>query len=190
MNKILKVSAIVLLGYLLPFNANANVANCIDTSNLVNKVGTSSIDALTSTVSSTQCGPWVGNDSNALSGAAGGYGYDGWVQLSKFDIDSNTITGAISLTGQGGTSGTFSFDALAGYADEYLIALKYGKIYTTFTSYDNATRWLWNSDVDGDGGYALSHLAVYTKYESVPEAGAIALFGLGLLGMFIVRRRV
>lgn len=180
-----------MLGYLLPLNANANVATCVDTGALANKVGTSSIDAFTSTVSSAQCGPWAGNDSNALSGAAGGYGYDGWVALTSYDVDTPSDSfGSLTGTGWGGTSGTFSFDALAGYADEYLIALKYGKIYTTFTSYDNATRWLWDSDVDDDGGYAISHLTVYTKYASVPEAGAIALFGLGFLGMFIVRRRV
>ncbi len=147
-------------------------------------------------VSTSNCGPWLGNDSNALTAAAGGYGFDlfdsvsapdGWLELDKADGGDGTL---ITGTGWGGTSGTFSF-ADAGY-DDYLIALKFDGVYSTFLSDSWADNWSWNTDPDGDNKFAISHLTVYVRNPSqeVPEPAIVGLLSIGLLGMVVTRRRM
>jgi len=190
-NRVLKIAAIAFIGYVFPVTASAGVTTCYDTLNISStgttiKTATSSItydDA--ATVDSSQCDPYLGNTSNDLTDVLGGYGYSDWVQLDKYDVDDATGNGIITGTGWGGVSGTFSFSALAGYSGSYLIALKFGDVYSTFLSDSAATDWGWNTDVDGDSKYALSNISVYT----IPEASTIGLFGLGLLGLLVLRRR-
>jgi len=183
--------ALLLFGFSL--TGYASEAVCIDSLNItsINKTASSSItyDNLSS-VSASKCGPYLGNDSNSLTSALGGYGYSDWVQLDKYDVDTSTGGGIITGSGWGGTSGMFSFSELLNYTGDYLIALKFGNVYSTFLSDSAANNWGWNTDYDGDNKYALSHLTVYTRGgTSVPEASTIVLFGFGLLGLLVARRR-
>ena len=187
------IAASIIAGLFLPMAANAGVATCVDTldiSSSPNKIKTASSSIIytdPASVDVSQCGPYLGNTTNDLTADLGGYGYSDWVVLDKYDVDTASGNGSITGTGWGGTNGTFSFAALNNYSGDYLIALKFGSVYSTFLSDSVARDWGWNTDVDGDKKYALSNLTVLTR--SIPEASAILLFGFGLLGLLVLKRR-
>ena len=178
-------------------NASATVILCDDTSSpgIANggKEADSSITTAGTnagaTVSNSNCGPFLGNEGN-LTASLGGYGFSDWSLLGKDEEPLLQVPGLnLTMTGVGTTSGEFSFDDV-GY-DSYLILLKFDGVYSTFLSDSNATEWLWNTDVDGDGGFDISHLTVFGRTPSnVPEPAIIGLLSIGLLGMIVTRRRM
>lgn len=213
MKKFIKV---VLTGSALLFagvaSAIPTTAICEDDPNIITnpqqpwdgKVRDSSIDALgDTTLNISNCGPHLGGD-NDLTRLLGGYGedlysatnLDGWQLLDKTESggDSSGLQdGAISITFDGGnwssTSGTFSFDSTVNY-DDYLILMKFDGVYSTFLSDTEATNWLWDTDVDSDNFFALSHLTVFVRNPSeVPEPALVGLLAIGLLGMVVARRK-
>ena len=199
----MKFKSLILTSAMLLFTSNASalVIDCIDTSNTGSGGANASSSITTAgvtagaTVSNSNCGPWLGNDSNDLTATAGGYGFNlfdsvtdpnGWIELDKADgADGSLITG----TGWGTSSGTFSF-ADQGYSS-YLIALKFDGVYSTFLSDSWADGWGWDTDPDGDNKFDISHLTVYVKDpSSVPEPGMVGLLAIGLLGVVVARRKM
>ena len=168
--------------------ANAAVIECVDTAGNSGSGGataSSSIDtgASSATVSNTDCGPWAGNDPKDFETMYGTVA-SGWMQLDKADgADSTRITG----TGWGTTSGTFSLND-TNWTD-YLIVLKFDGVFSAFLSDTGVINaWGWNTDTDGDGQFAISHLSVYVRGESVPAPGPLVVMAIGLVGILGLRR--
>lgn len=191
------------LGLAAPASAALIEYQCLDTTDPAVASGgftaSSSISAdAGATIDTTNCGPWAGNDETDLTATEGGYGFADWVELDKADGGNGSV---ITGTGWGTTSGTFSFSDF-GY-DLYLIALKFDGVYSTFTSDTFATDWEWNTDVDGNNKFAISHLTVYGRNgggnecrvdcggggNEVPAPTTPLLLGAGLLALAQVRRR-
>jgi hypothetical protein len=118
-----------------------------------------------------------------------------WTQLTKIEDDNSwtdpTSIG-LTITGQGGTSGTWNVnsDAWDGFAQgEILAVLKAGTnaaAYEVDVDYISGTWSVASSAWDGSG---LSHFSFWTTSTSVPEPSILVLLSMGLLGLGLFRRK-
>lgn len=174
--------------------ANAGEFVCVDDGSAIldGKIRSSSITTDGATLDISECGPWVGNDPKDFPATLYGDGWnggqnpdpDGWVELDKADGGNGTL---ITGTGWGTTSGTFSLNN--DQYHDYLIVLKFDGVFSAFLSDTGVfTDWGWNTDVDGDNKFAISHLAVYVRGDTVPAPGPLVVMAIGLVGMLGLRR--
>lgn len=128
----------------------------------------------------------------------------GWVELAIWEGDEdpplsgNTLAG-LTMTGQGGTSGTFSFNQWVwDHFESVAVSLRAGSA----GGVDSWTAWLltpevltytWNTCVDGDcsgetwGGRGISGIRLWVRGgHDVPEPSTLGLLGLGLAGVGLV----
>jgi hypothetical protein len=112
--------------------------------------------------------------------------FAGYTFLDKFEDpqdDSGAANGAItSVTGLGGTAGTFGFAPPSGYT-EFIVLFKSGDAQL---DPDWAAFGIPNGYTGGDwaiSSQGLSHVNLYGKVGEVPLPAAAWLFGSALLGM-------
>jgi hypothetical protein len=179
-----------------PMTASAALTEyeCLDTadSGSGGANASSSISANT-TIGISDCGPYGGNNSEAA--VAGLYGED-WNLLDNWDVPEDGSSSPSSengvftaFTGQGTSSGTFSFSDVGSSA--YLIVLKFDGVFSGFLTNVAANGWGWNTDTDEDEKFDNSHISLYGTGESttVPTPLPLALIGIGLVGLFAAARR-
>ncbi len=161
----------------------------------------------------------AGNDSKNALNLLGAFGQSNWTDVVKADVvdgfssasDTGTFGGyGFLLTTTVGKTGTWTLEVTSGtplpaYFD-IVGALKGGTGYALYLFDDqkveatNSGSWTITFDNNGGNIPDLSHLSIYMRAGEVPngggggggsapEPGSIALLGLGLLGMAVVRRR-
>ena len=134
--------------------------------------------------------------------------------ISKVDEENGSLvhSGAdigLSITGDGdllpASSGTWSYDPSLFAAEAFVIVIKAASrpgwaawLFEGPDAASDAGSWLiaWVANggsctgIESVGNCAdISHFSIYAKNASVPEPGTIALFGLGLIGFGLARRR-
>ncbi len=133
---------------------------------------------------SMACGP-AGTTNQQPSGQ---YWSDlGYLEFDKVeDGIGNGISSLLTITGLGGTSGTFSIDPAAFDIPDLHIVFKFGwgrtdPDWISFQLNPNG-EGVWSGDWSVTGRQALSHVAL------VPEPTTLLLLGAGLLSLALVRR--
>ncbi len=133
--------------------------------------------------------------------------------ISKVDEENGSLvhSGAdigLSITGDGGlpaSFGTWSYDSSLFAADAFVIVIKAANtpgwaawLFEGPDAASDAGDWLiaWVANGGSCTGFEptgncadISHFGIYAKNARVPEPGTIALFGLGLIGFGLARRR-
>jgi hypothetical protein len=124
--------------------------------------------------------------------------HPGWSLADKSDAAGNLYEGWLTITGVGGTSGTFSINSAA-YStyDNIAIGFKVGEgqldpDWAVFAFADGALSGTWSVS----GKQSLSHANLYgfgtvssARIAELPEPGSFALLGLGLAGLAFTRKR-
>lgn len=121
---------------------------------------------------------------------------DGWSLISKVE-DQDRETGDVGLTlnGTGGNlQGTWevSSDAWSGFQQGNVIAiLKAGNTAAAYEIDLGFTSGTWNVTSDAWPQNSLSHFSFWSSaFTSVPEPSIVALFGIGLIGLVVMRRKM
>lgn len=119
---------------------------------------------------------------------------EGFTLIDKTDNNDGALNGALTVTGIGSTSGSFTINpAVYGLFDQIAIGFKSGQgqlnpDWAVFLLADGTTAGTFSIS----GRQSLSHANLYgrgTPPAQVPLPGTMALIGMGLLGAGAVRRR-
>ena len=179
-------SSIAAVALMLSAPAFAATITCPDDDPDATRFVTVTTDAGTYT-GTLQCGLYGTGDQNALMDAFEDAGY---TELDKIDDVDGTST-FLKVTGIGETSGTFAikpnvdggavlvFKFGAGGGDPDWIGVVF---VDDITSKVTGT---WSTNLN----QALSNISLWGTGTSVPEPGTMALLGVGLLGLAVLRRR-
>lgn len=124
--------------------------------------------------------------------------HPGWVLADKSDAAGNLYEGWLTITGVGGTSGTFSINSVAySVFDNLAIGFKVGEgqldpDWAVFAFVDGTLSGTWSVS----GKQSLSHANLYgfgtvssARVAELPEPGSFALMSLGLAGLSFARKR-
>lgn len=169
-----------------------NGSNSCSSGNSINGISTG--DVTGNAGGSSECyGTFDGNDPGP-SGDGFDIGGNIFDFISKLDITDGggtILDGAnigLSITGAGGSAGTWQYNPALFGASSFLIVLKAanspGFAAWLFEGADAASSFgAWSVAWTNASGKppALSHIAIYAGEVQVPEPGTAALFGLGLL---------
>ena len=122
----------------------------------------------------------------------------GWSLADKSDVLGNLYEGWLTLTGAGTNSGTFSISSAAyDIFDDIAIGFKVGAgqldpDWGVFALVDGTLSGTWSVS----GNQSMAHANLYGSGTSssvtalaIPEPGSVALFGLGLVGLAVTRKR-
>ena len=194
MGKLIRLYALVLVGYLLPLNVNALV---LDTSNdsmdgaLIgqltpgNTTQIAGLEYVTTTygdivleefykqdVGGGESGSFTGDYTTSFTDGAGNTSTDPENALIEFDNTGNFITGS-----------------------PLFVFVKDGNNSPYWYLWDITNLWDGQEDISIEGLWtgkgAISHVSIMgIPTTTVSEAGALALFGLGLFGLMVVRRKI
>ncbi|MCG3115401.1 MAG: PEP-CTERM sorting domain-containing protein [Candidatus Manganitrophus sp. SA1] len=138
----------------------------------------------------------VGDNNDDASDLPGFFGLTGWEHLQQEDTPGGLITtvdiGLQVSPDNNAPNGTWQFnDSVWDNYSDIVIVLKDGR--TPENIYWSAYQ-VTSGDTSGDwdtGGRGLSHLTVYgIREEQVPEPTSLALLGIGLASLGLMRRRL
>jgi hypothetical protein len=149
------------------------------------------------TANAATCLDWGnGNFENAVDGEAV-YLDLGWITIDKTDGNGGTMNGALSVSGINSDDGNFSISSAVWTAySSVLFVMKsgqgqYNPDWAVFNLASGTTGGSWDVYTLFGNADGLSHVNIYGQNAptTVAEPATFALFGLGLLGVAISRRR-
>jgi hypothetical protein len=153
-------------------------------------------------IDTAAAGSCVSYGNGNFENAAGGedvFADAGWITIDKTDGSGGTMTGALSVSGIDNDHGSFSisstvWDTYAGL----LFVMKsgtgqYNPDWAVFSLASGTTGGSWSIWTLFDNADGLSHVNIYGRgtptTTRVPEPATLAMFGAGLFGLALVRRR-
>jgi hypothetical protein len=137
-----------------------------------------------------------GNFENVATGEAA-YLADAWSTIDKTDGNGGTMNGVLSVSNLDNDHGNFWIDASVwgAYADVLFVMKsgqgQYNPDWAVFSLANGTTSGSWSILTLFDNADGLSHVNLYGRSTptSVPEPATFALFGTGLFGLALMRRR-